>query len=100
LIKGHVKRGVVDDDFSVLQVGQQFVHHGVKLGFVAQKLGGDAVYLQSLFVAVAPGVEVEMQVAAGELAVDQLHAADLDHAVAGIGRQAGGLGVQENLTHQ
>jgi hypothetical protein len=55
------------------------------------------VHLERVFVAVAPGVEVEVQVVAGELAVDQLHAADLDDAVAAFGRQAGGFGVQNDL---
>jgi hypothetical protein len=40
-----------------------------------------------------------VQVVAGELAVEQLHAADFDDAVAAFGRQTGGFGVQNNLAH-
>ncbi len=49
--------------------------------------------------AVTPGIQVEVQVVAGELAVEQLDTTDLDDAVALIGIQAGGFGVQEYLSH-
>jgi hypothetical protein len=43
--------------------------------------------------AVTPRVQVEMQVVARELAVDQLYAANLDHPVAAFGMQTRGFGV-------
>ena len=83
------------------QVGQQFVGNLRELGFVAQELVADAVHLERVFVAVALRVDVVVQVVAGELAVEQLHATDLDDAVAVVGRQAGGFGVEDNdLAHQ
>ncbi|MNL67783.1 hypothetical protein D3C87_1924090 [compost metagenome] len=46
---------------------------------------------------IAPGVEVQMQVVAGELAVEQLHAAQLNDAIPAFGRKAGGFGVENDL---
>ena len=97
--KTHVKRGVVDDDFSVAQVGQNFFGQLCKLGLVAQKLIADAVHLERVFVTVALGVEVKVQVVAGQLAGIQLHTAEFNDAVTAFGRQACGFGVQNNLAH-
>jgi hypothetical protein len=49
--------------------------------------------LEGIFVAIAAGVEIEMQVVASELAVDQLNATQLDNAVATLSREARGFGV-------
>ena len=81
------------------QVLQQFVGDRGELGLVAQELVADAVDLERVLVAVALGVQVEVLVVAGELAGDQLHAADFDDAVAGFGGQAGGFGVEDDLAH-
>jgi hypothetical protein len=55
------------------------------------------VDLDGLFVAVALGVEVQVQVVAGALAVEQFDAAQLDDAVAAFGGQAGGFGGEDDL---
>ena len=47
--------------------------------------------------AVALGVQVEVQVVASQLAREQLHTTDFDDAVATLGGQAGGFGVENNL---
>jgi hypothetical protein len=65
----------------------------LELGLVTQKLIADAVNLESIFMAVAARVEVEMQVVAGELAIDQLDAAKLNDAVAAFSGEAGGFGI-------
>ena len=52
-----------------------------------------------ILMAVAPRVQIEMQVVSGELAVQQLDATDLDDAVTVFGGKTGGLGIQENLSH-
>ena len=52
---------------------------------VLEEFGGDAVHAQRVRMAVAPGIEIQMQVVAGELAVDHLHAAQLDEPVAVVG---------------
>ena len=48
--------------------------------------------------AVRPQVAVE--IATGGTALDELDAADFDHAVAALPAQAGGFGIQDDLTHR
>ena len=50
-----------------------------------------------VFVVGPLGVDVEMQVPASQAAVDHLHTADFDDAVARVRAQAGGFGVEEDL---
>ena len=91
----------MDDEFiGTLQVVAQFLRDAGEFGLVAQEFGGQAVHPQRALVAVALGVDVEMQVAAGQFAVQQFHAADFHNPVPGLGVQAGGFGVQDDLAHQ
>ena len=90
---GAVEGGVVDDDFGTLHIIQNFLNHGSKFGFVAQEFVADAMNLEGIFVAIAAGVEIEMQVVASELAVDQFNTTQLDNAVATLSREARGFGV-------
>jgi hypothetical protein len=95
-----VERGVVDDHLGAGQKAQQVVGHLGELGLVGQKFIGQAVDAGGLLAALALGVEVDMAGLAGEPAVDHLDAADLDDAVAALGAQAGGFGVEEDLSHR
>ncbi len=70
-----------------------------ELRFVAQEFGGQPVDRQCARIAVAFRVDVEVQVVAREPAVHQLDAADFDNAVAGARIQAGGFGIEDELTH-
>jgi len=67
--------------------------HGFELGLVAQKFVADAVNLEGIFVAVSVWIEIEMQVVASELAIDQLYTTQLNDAIAAFCRKAGGFGV-------
>jgi hypothetical protein len=49
--------------------------------------------LEGVFMAVSAGVEVEMQVVAGKLAVDKLNTAQLYDAVSAFSGEACGFGV-------
>jgi hypothetical protein len=89
----NVESSVVNDDFGTLHIVQDFLRYVLELGLVAQKLIADAVNLEGVFVAVAAGVKVEMQVVAGELAIDQLDAAQLNDAVAAFSGKTCGFGV-------
>jgi len=71
-----------------------------KPGLVGHELVGDAVHRHRARVDLTLGVDVEVQVAAGQAAVDHFHAADFDHAVAGGGVQAGGFGIENDLSHR
>ena len=93
----------MDDEFGVLQVGKQFDNHRFKLGLVLQKLCGDAVNSKCVFMAISPGIQIKVQVIAGQLAVDQLYATDFNHAVAALGMHHAfrhGLSVCCVSTHQ
>ena len=57
------------------------------------------MYFDGALVDVAAGVDVLVIVLPGKLAVHQFDATDLDDAVALGGLQAGGFGVQYDLSH-
>jgi hypothetical protein len=69
------------------------LNHGSKFGLVTQELVADAMNLESVFVAITARIEIEMQVVASELSVDQLNAPQLDNAIATLCRKASGFGV-------
>jgi hypothetical protein len=48
---------------------------------------------------VPAGIEIAMEVAPGFDPVEHFNAADFDHAVAGIGAQPGGFGVEDDFPH-
>ena len=83
----------MNDDLCILHVIQNFLNDVFELGLVAQELVANAVNLEGIFMAVAAGVEVEMQVVASELAVDQLNASELNDAVAAFSGETGGFGI-------
>ena len=83
-----VEAGVVDDDLGAAEVLEQFVGDRREQRLVGEELVGDAVDLERILVVAPLGVDVEMQVAAGEASVDHLDAADLDDAVAGFRTEA------------
>jgi len=91
----------LDDQFGIAQVVDDVVGERRELGLVAQEVGGQAVDLERILVALALGVEVDVKIVAGELAVEQLDAAELDDAVAVLRGKAGGFGVEDDLArHQ
>ena len=64
---------------------------------VAQELGRQPVHLEGLIRHVALGVDMAVPHPAGGNAIDQLDAADLDHAVAVERVEAGRLGIEHDL---
>lgn len=93
--EAQVERRVVDDDFGAVDVGDQLVDDLVEFRFVAQEFRGQAVHRERGLVGLALGIDVAVVVVAGQRAVDQLDAADLDDAVAGSWVQAGGFGIED-----
>jgi hypothetical protein len=92
-----VEGRVVNDQLGAAQVLDDVVAQRGELRLVAQEVGRQAVHLERVFMALALGVEVDVQVVAGELAGEQLHAAELDDAVAVLGGEAGGFGIENDL---
>ena len=64
-----------------------------------EELVGQAVDRTRLLGHGALGIEVLAELAAARQAVQQLDATDFDDAVASVWVQAGGLGIENNLTH-
>ena len=58
-----------------------------------------AVHGARALVDLALGVQVAVEMTAARAAIEQLDAADLDDAVAARGLEAGGFGIQYDLTH-
>ena len=56
------------------------------------------MHRQCALVDVALGIEVQVQVTSGQSPVDDLDTADLDDAMALLGLQPGGFGVQDHLS--
>jgi hypothetical protein len=82
---------------SALEVVQDVLGHLRKFRFVTKKLIADAVNLECVLVAVALRIQIEMEVIAGQLAVQQFHAADLDDAVATVCRQTRWVSVSRTI---
>jgi hypothetical protein len=94
-----VERRVVDDQFGVLHEVADLVGDLGELGLVGQEIEREPVHGDGVLMDVALGVDVEVQVAAGQAAVHQFHAADFDQAVACGVVEAGGFGIENDLSH-
>jgi hypothetical protein len=90
---------VVDDDLGALHEFTQFLRDLVELRLIAEELGRQAVHRQRRFVRLALGVDVAVEVIAGQLAVQDFDATVLDDAVAGARIQACGFGIEDDLAH-
>ncbi|MNN47309.1 hypothetical protein D3C81_1617250 [compost metagenome] len=97
--EAQVELRVVDDQFGICDEFADLVRDLGKAGLVGEELDRDAVDGDRAFVDVALRVDVEVQVAPRQAAVEQFHAADFDQAVAGGGIQAGGFGIENDLSH-
>jgi hypothetical protein len=98
--KGQVESRVVDQHLSAIDEGEQLIGHLGETRLVAQVVPGHAVHLGRRVVDLAFGVQIDMQGAAGQAPGDDLEAADLDDPMALIGRQPGGLGIENDLPHE
>jgi hypothetical protein len=66
---------------------------------LGQELRIQTVDAQGLRVAVTLGIDVEVQMTIGHLAIMQFHAGELDQAVSALGFQAGGFCIKDDLAH-
>src|SRR5690606_22266619 len=67
---------------------------------VGQELEGQAGDFLRAGFEVAVRLQVAVEVASAGAALQQLHAADLDHAVALLPLKAGGFGIEDDLAHR
>src|SRR3546814_20345100 len=94
-----VERGVVDHKFRAIDEGEELVGDRGELRLVGEELQGQAGDFLRAGLELALGMDVLVVRAAGGPALDQLHAADLDDAVALLPFKAGGFGVEDDLAH-
>ncbi len=98
--EAEVESRVVDDQLGALQIGQQFVGDRGKQRLVGEEVVAQAVHAHGVLAAAPLRVEIVVQVAPGQAPVEHLDAADLDDAVAVLGAEPGGFGVEKDLPHR
>src|SRR5690606_16754728 len=98
--EAQVEGGVVDDQLGTVDVGKEFLDHLVEPRFVGQELQGQPGHFLGTGLERAIRLEVAMELAPAGAAFKQLHAADLDDAVALLPLQAGGFSVEDDLAHR
>src|SRR5690606_23012901 len=79
--KGNIKRCIVNDQFGISDKFQKGIGNGSEYGLVGQHLVGYAMYLDCAGFDFALRVDVDMQMTAGKLAVDQFNTADFNDLV-------------------
>ena len=94
-----IESGIVDDQFGAAYEVEKLVGNLAELRFVGEELTADAVDRQRALVDIAFRVDVVMQVAPGQPAIDHLHAGQFDDAVTESCFEAGGFSVEKYLSH-
>ena len=89
----------MDDQLGLRDELAQLAHDVREPRLVAEELVGEPVHLQRSGVDLAIGAQVAVELAAGTAPVDDLDGPDLDDAVALLGFETGGLGVEDDLPH-
>src|SRR5690606_21242539 len=95
-----VEGGVVDHQLGAVDELEEFIGDGRELRLVGEEVQGQPGDLLRALLELALRVDVLVVRAPGGPALHQLHAADLDHAVALAPVQAGGFSVEDDLAHQ
>src|SRR5690606_27213977 len=94
-----IEGGIMDDDLCALNEVDNLLSHLFEPGMARQKLCCKAVNRQRFRVAVAVGIDVQMQIAPREGAIHHFDASHLDNPVTLRGIQTCGLSIQNDLAH-
>ncbi|MNC84815.1 hypothetical protein D3C83_03830 [compost metagenome] len=97
--KGDVERRIVNDQLGAIHVIQKLVDDLAEPRLVTQEFSRESVHLQRAFLAVPSGIDVTVEMIAGQAPADQFHPRDFDDAMAKRRIQAGGFGVEDYLPH-
>ncbi len=97
--KADVEFGIVDNQLGTAQeIGNLPPHFGKRRRiFVFQHRNGEAVHRRRFLGHVALGVHIEVQIVVGEMAVAHFQPGKFHHAVAVVGVETGGFGVENDL---
>lgn len=82
--EAHVEGRVVGDELGAANERDEIIRYLAERGFVRQEGIRDAVHRDGLGVHQPIRFDIDMEMVAGQLAVDHLHTADLDDAVAEV----------------
>ena len=93
----HVERGVMDDQLRAADVVHEFPRNIGEFRLVGKELERQAVDLGGALVYLALRIEVTVELPVGDVAAEELDAADLDHPVAHPRVQAGGFRIEDDL---
>src|SRR5690606_16247038 len=97
--EAHVERGVVDHQLGAADEVHELVGHVGEQRLVRKKLVGDPVDLEGALFHLPLGIDVDMEVPAGQAPVEQLDTADLDDAMSFPYLDTRGFGIQNDRTH-
>ena len=97
--KAEIEARIMRDEGRILDEVEQLLDALREVGLVRQEQVAETVDLLRLERHVALGVEVSVEMPPRLDAVEDLHAADLDHPVAAGRVQPRGLGIEDDLTH-
>ena len=88
----------MDDELGAIDELQELLGDLGKARLAGELVERDAVHGRGAGVDLALGIQVFVEVPAGGAAVHHLDAADLDDAMAALGLEAGGFGVEYDLS--
>jgi hypothetical protein len=95
----HIEGGIVDDEFSTLDVIEKIRGQIGEAWLVGEKFVADAMHLHGAGIDYTVRLQVLVIMTAGQSPAHQFHATDLDDAVTLGRRQAGGFRIQYDLSH-
>ena len=97
--EAEIEAGIVRDQRAIADELEQLLAHVAEGAACRQEAVGQAVHRLGLARHRPAGIEIGVEGAPGLDPVDQLDAADLDHPVAVLRAEAGGLGVEDDFAH-
>jgi hypothetical protein len=89
----------VNDQGGVGDESKELVRQRREQWLVTQEFGGDAVHGLRFGRHVALGIDEDVILAPGGVAIDQLDAADFDQAISAARVQAGRFGIEDDFAH-
>jgi hypothetical protein len=95
-----VERRVMDDQFGVFDKFQKGFNYCAEQWLVGEEFIADTVYGESSGFHFTLGIEVDVQMATGMLAVHQFDTPELDDSVPLRRIESGGFGVEHYLSHR
>ena len=97
--KSHIKRRIMNDEFSTFDELKEAIKNISKQRFVGEELTGDTVHLKRPIITLSLRVHVLVQLPFGQLSINNLDAADFQNSMSELNLKSRGLCIQYYLTH-